>query len=419
MAALVAACVGIAHAGQRLPEKPPQKKVEPPPPIEPLVLGDVLDTYAAGRFDDAVRLVAEAGDKIGRNLRAHWRLDGRAWIDAVPEAKSRRLLMAAAFALETETVRVERGDWGFAVGDPPCGGPCVLDWAQSLFVERGDPDAAEHAWYLAVASLAGGVRDWRYLQRALPPGASAQTQQPPNVPRYLPPGARSAIMEAAGGSTLLPGLTERALQRFPDDKPLQLEQALAAAERFATTVDGGRLTTDPGLVIVTLGGPGASVRSTSTLPAREVAAAMLEALIPDPVVGPEAQMRLGYLRWVLGDDSAARRLLQQSTGRAPKDSDTLYLARFLLGWIALQAGNTDAAIPELEAALQARPDSQSAALALGTLKLQRGDAGPAYDVARSAIDHRNTDDDPWRLFLYGHHPLLASRISALRAEIRK
>jgi len=100
------------------------------------------------------------------------------------------------------------------------------------------------------------------------------------------------------------------------------------------------------------------------------------------------------------------------------DSDVRYLARFLLGWIAMQSGDFEDAAAALEAALLARPDSQSAALALATLELQRGDASKAYTTAQATIDKRRTDDDPWRLFLYGHHPLLKERISALRAQVK-
>ena len=384
MAALVAAAVAVPQAGQRKPQKPPE-----PPPIAPLVVSRLLDTYAAGRFDEAVREVAQAPERIGVNLRQHWSLEGLAWIDAVPAERPRRLLVAAALALETENLRVEHGEWGFTNGEPPCTGTCVLDWAQARLVERGPADAAERAWYLAAASLAGGVRDWRYLQRTLPPNA--------------PP-------------TVLSGLTERALLRFPGDPQIRLEQAIAASGRFNTTVDGGRLVNDPGAMVITMGPVG---RSMAALPPREAAAALLEALVPDPSVGPEAQTRLGYLRWVLGEDTAATRALKQAAERATSDSDVRYLARFLLGWIALQAGKSDEAIPELQAALLARPDSQSAALALATLTLQKGEATQAYATARASIDHRNTDDDPWRLFLYGHHPMLQARIAALRAEVKR
>jgi len=389
--ALVVASAVFLH-GQRKP--PPQKPPPPPPPIAPLVVAQLLDTYAAGRFDEAVREVTQVDLELAVNLRQHWRLDAQPWIDAVPEQRNRRLLVAASLVLEIENATVERGAWGTNNGEPFCNGACALDWAQAALVQRTAPDAAERAWYLATAALAGGVRDWRYLQRALPPTA--------------PPG-------------VLPGLTERALARFPGDPQLRLEQALASAGRFNTTVDGGRLTNDPSGLSITMMGPprGLGPAATPTLPPRELAMQLLTALVPDAVVGPEAAMRLGYLQWVLGDDTSALRSLRNAAERAAAGSDLRYLSRFLLGWVAMQAGDAAAAIPELKAALVARPDSQSAALALATLELQRGEASTAYDTARASIDHRNTDDDPWRLFLYGHHPQLAARIAALRAEVRR
>src|SRR5688572_13424612 len=191
-----------------------KKKADAPPaPIGPLNLSRVLDLYADGRFDEAVAEVARAGDEIGRNLRGHWAVTGRQWIDADPARRPQRILAAAALALETEQIRAERGDWRAMAGNPPCGGSCVLDWAQLLLVQRGEPDRAERAWYLAAAALAGGSRDWRYLQR---------TVDPERMPR------------------LMPGLMERALARFPNDPALSLERALAAAGRFNLMIDGGR-----------------------------------------------------------------------------------------------------------------------------------------------------------------------------------
>lgn len=93
-----------------------------------------------------------------------------------------------------------------------------------------------------------------------------------------------------------------------------------------------------------------------------------------------------------------------------------YLAQFLLGWIAIKRGDGAAAIPRLEAALAARPGSQSAALALASLELQRGDADKAHRIAQGSLnDAQPSAVDPWRLFLYGHHP----RWPALRAELRR
>ncbi|MFI5178078.1 MAG: hypothetical protein ACHQO8_05935 [Vicinamibacterales bacterium] len=359
-------------------------------PIAPLDVARLLDTYASGRYDDAVEAVAKAGDGVGRNLRAHWSADAPAWIDADPPHRAQRLLVAAALALETEQLRVERGDWGVTTGNVRCAGTCVLDWAQAQLVARGTADAAEHAWDLAAAALAGGVRDWRYLQRN-------------GNPRTQPP--------------VLPGLMDRALVRFPGDDPLRLEQAIAAAGRYSVTVDGGRAVNDtpPPVVIDTMTGRVTSAVS-QLQSAREVAVTMLSALVDDPVVGGEAGLRLGYLHWALSDDEAARADLLRAA-RDAKDADTRYLAEFLLGWIATARNDRADALPHLEAALVARPDSQSAAVVLAALTLQEGDAAHAHALVQSSLDHRATDVDPWRLFLYGHHPQLAARIAELRRQV--
>jgi hypothetical protein len=143
-----------------------QRRQKPPPPlpsIAPLNLPRLLDLYDAGRFDEAVGTIAQAGDETGRHLRLHWPVEGREWIDADPARRPQRSLSAAALALETEQLRAERGDWRVSGDDPFCAAACVLDWAQMQLVQRGAPDAAERAWYLAAASLARGVSELRYV----------------------------------------------------------------------------------------------------------------------------------------------------------------------------------------------------------------------------------------------------------------
>jgi tetratricopeptide (TPR) repeat protein len=364
-----------------------QPKAAPLPSIAPLDLARLLDLYAGGRFDEAVRSVAQAGDETGRHLRRHWDVSGRQWIDADPAQRPQRILAAVAFALETEHVRAERGDWR-VTDDPPCPASCVLDWAQLRLIERGSPDQAERAWLLAAAALTGGVQDWRYLQRPVDPRRSTR---------------------------VLPGLMDRALLRFPGDPSLRLEQALAAAGRFNITVDGRRLAPTVMALPPAFGGRGFSV-----VPIRldgQEAAGLLTALVDDPQVGAEARMRLGFLYWAFGRDEAARDALTKAAAQAG-DADLRYLAQFLLGWIAIARGDSAAAIPPLEAALAARPGSQSAALALASLELQRGDAGKAHDLARASLDERRADVDPWRLFLYGHHPQWPARVAELRRAVK-
>ena len=383
---VVLTVTSAAPLAQKKPEPP-----KPPPSIAPLEMARLLETYASGQFDEAVQAVAKAGDSVGKNLRAHWELDALPWIDADPAIRAQRLLVAAAFALETENVRVERGEWGTNTSDVHCPGTCVLDWAQARLVERGPTDVAEHAWYLAAAALAGGVRDWRYLQR-------------PANPRTQPP--------------ILAGLMDRALERFPDDPRLRLEQALAAAGRFAVTIDGDRFSSTPlPGVVININGMRGGAPTAPRPTARDQAATMLAALVDDPIVGVEARIRLGYLQWSIRDDESARAQLTRATADAT-NADDRYLADFLLGWIAMQADDATAAIAHLDAALAARPDSQSAAVALSALTLQQGDATRAYDIAQSSLDKRPTDVDPWRLILYAHHSRLPGLIAQLRRQVR-
>lgn len=385
--ALMAVWTVTPAAGQKDPQKPALR------PIGTLNVPALLDAYAAGRFDDALKAVQLAGDVVGQNLRAHWSVEGAQWIDADPAKVPQRALAAAAFVLETENLRIERGNWGVAA-DPECAGPCAMDWAQAQLVRRDPAGEAEHAWYLAASAMIGGVRDWLYLSRI------------PD-PQRQPPGS--------------PGLMVRALYRFPNDPRLLLEQALASAGRFSVTIDGARLTLEPSTaVIVNYGRSGQAFAGVPVTrrSAQEVAIDQLAALTNDSIVGAEASLRLGYLKWATGDEAEGRQALTQAAERTT-DADQRYLARFLLGWIAMAAKDNDAAARELALALEARPDSQSAALALAALEQQRGDSTQAYARAQATLDTRPADADPWRLFLYGHHPLLKARIAALRAQVNE
>src|SRR6187551_345499 len=138
-----------AAPGERVAAGAPREGLHAGAPI--LDLARLLDDYSAGRFDQAMGVVQSAGDTQATLLRTQWRGAGRLWIDADPATKPQRLLAAAAFALETEHLRVERGAWmtamaGVCPSDPRTpeskspAGPCVLEWAWSLLVERAMPD---------------------------------------------------------------------------------------------------------------------------------------------------------------------------------------------------------------------------------------------------------------------------------------
>jgi len=395
--AFLALAVASAAAEQR--SQQPQR-VPTLAELGPLNAPRLLDLYLAGRFEEALQPVRMANDDAARKLRQQWALYVPAWIDADEPHKSKRILAAATFALETENFRAERGDWNAQTADL-CAGACVLNWAYSLFETRGKADDTEHAWLMAAIALAEGVRDWRFLHRYVSPPA-ANTRQRPGT-----------------GQPPVRGLVDRALDRFPHDPALGLHQAMAAASRFTVTVEGGRLTADPfapmvvsSNVIVT--GPNGRPQM-AVMPryeSRDEAIELFRTVQKDSVVGPEARVRLGYLLWALEQDDAARTELT-AAAQAAGDTDTRYLAHFLLGWTALNRKDLKEAATQLTRALEVRPGSQSATLALASVQLQQGEGTNAYDLAEASL--AKADDDPWRLFLYGHH----ARFPSLTAELRR
>ena len=371
----------------------------------------LLDLYGTGRFDEALRAVESATEADAQQLRQRWRIGGRLWIDAEPlsTSKSHRLLTAAAFALETEHLRAERGQWAAPMAgvcvpppkqpgakSPP--GPCVLEWAMALLQERGAPDDAERAWYLAAAALAGGVRDWRFLYR---------------VNQVSVRGMRELVSR---------GLLAEALLRFPDDARLRLEKGIAVSARYNVTTDGGGPVSLPGLIVI----QGAGTVSNA-YDARADAIEIFSKLADDPDVGAEAHLRLGYLYWATGEAfqtrtellAAAKAAKTEAGSSDPAKTDLQYLTHFLLGWTSLQDNRPEDAIRELQASLEARPHSQSSVLALASLELQRGEAARAQELTRASLQARPTDADPWRLFLYGHYPQWPRLIAELRSKVAR
>lgn len=402
---LVIAAFIVAVSGAAADQRQQQTKLPPTlAELGPLSAPRLLDQYLAGRFDESVQAVRAAGDDAARKLRQQWALFVPGWIDADEPHRPQRILAAATFALETENLRAERGDWAQTTPDS-CAGPCVLNWAYSLFEQRGKADETEHAWLMAATSLAEGVRDWRFLHRYVAqPAANVRPR-----PGTGPPPVR--------------GLLDVALDRFPHDPALRLHVAMAAASRFTVTVEGGRATADPFAPVVSstnvvVMGPNGRPQM-ALMPryeSRDETVELFRALMNDPAVGPEARMRMGYLLWAFDQDEAARVALT-AAAQSARDVDTRYLAYFLLGWTALNGKDLKEANTHLTRALEVRPGSQSATLALAAVQLQQGEGANAYDLAEASLG--KADDDPWRLFLYGHHGQYRSRLTALRGRIQR
>jgi tetratricopeptide (TPR) repeat protein len=355
-----------------------------------------LDAYARGAYEQALesarRLPADRMTELGLPVLQA----GRVWVDRVPGDRPRRVLVAAAFALETQYIRAERGGWLRSDGEPPCTGSCVLEWACALLQSRGAPDPVERTWLLATVALAGGVREWGFLHAPL-----------------TPPAPRTQVR----------GHLIHALARFPDEPRFRLARAVAIASRLAVLPEmeaprEGELTGPAwsSTEIVRVVGPGVSLVGDIRAAQQDHARTQLTSLLGDPSVGAEARLRLAYLDFRARAYQDARKEALEA-GESATDADIKYSARYLAAQAAQALGDLKGAEALLASALEVRPHSQSATLALAALKYRRGDVEPAYALVESSFRERAGDDDPWRMFLYGDFARLPSIIAELRRQI--
>ena len=357
-----------------------------------LELPGILDVYLQGRHDEALAPVRHATLAGAREFRPQLILRGSQWVDALAAERPRRALAAAAFALEFERIRAERGEWQ-ADDEKDCAGRCVIEWACTLVQSRGTADDAGRTWMLASIALAHGVRDWTFLQSPLAAPSDRAVQF---------------------------GHVHHALAWFPDDPQLRLARATALASRNAVTDergsprDGTRTDPAPSVVI----GPAFlnSMAQRNRTRLGDYVKTELEALASNERVGGEAGVRLGYLHWVRGEE---REALAAATAGAQSaaDPDVRYVGNFLAAQVAQASGDLAAAEARYRAALAVRPYSQSATLALAALLYQRGEAREAYDIVAASRANLPRDDDPWRMFLYGDFPKLPGLVTELRRRV--
>ena len=353
-------------------------------------LTTALGAYLDGRADEALAPVQRAIRDVARDLRQQLVFQGLTWVDAVPAERSRRAFAAAAFALELERIRAEAGEWA-ASGEKDCAGRCVLEWACTLLASRGAPDDGERIWMLASIALAGGVRDWTFLQ----------------VPFSARPDAKLDV-----------GHIHHALARFPGDPRFRLVRAFAFGSRNLITSERGApgSTERPsGPIVVGPAFLNLNLQRSRTR-ATDYARQELEALFEDASVGAEARMWAGYLHWVAGDDREAL-ALQRAAAAAATEPDVKYLTHFLAAQAAQALGDLPGAESHYRSALAARPHSQSATLGLTALLYARGEGREAYDLAAASRSNLPRDDDPWRMFLYGDFQKLPALVAELRRKV--
>jgi hypothetical protein len=353
-----------------------------------------LDRYAAGQHDDVLKQLGSLTHPQVRSLRSALVSTGHRWIHDVPDELPFRILAAAAFTLELEALRMEKGEWAMMTGPDQCTGRCTIEWACTVLRARGAGDDPERLWHRATFALVGGVRDWSFLLTPLSPP----------TPRTRPIGH-----------------VLHALSRFPGDPHVRLARAIAIASRHSVADEMDAPRPDQrtqGAPVMPMRPMIADLLSARTSTSLDYAVQQFMPLIDDPAVGPEARMRLGYLYFRGGlyeQASVAERLAAQATG----DMNLRYVSYFIAAQ-AVQAAGDLAGAEELYAkALEARPNSQSATIALSALLFLRGDASTAYDAIERSRLERPNDDDPWRQFLYPHYPELPALIAQLRKSVTR
>ncbi len=352
----------------------------------------VLTAYARGDVDGALSAAGRATRQQALAFRYALVSAGHSWIHEQPGDLSRRALAAAAFALEFEAARAEKGEWLRQSGSL-CSGQCVIEWACVVLQSRGPADEAERLWQLGAIALIGGVRDWTFLVTPLAP--------PTRFPET--------------------GHWQHVRRRLPDEPRVRLARAVAIASRFDITMEmeaprEGQPTAQTGVRL-----PG--IQINPALPGLDrrrqpfdYATQQMSDLVADPVVGAEARLRVGYLHWRSGEYERAL-AAGRAAADATADPNLRYVAYFLAAQAAQTLGHFDDAEALYERALAERPHSQSATLGLAALRFLRGNASAAYDLVERSRTERPNDDDPWRMFLYGDFTKLPGLIRELRTKV--
>ena len=129
--------------------------------------------------------------------------------------------------------------------------------------------------------------------------------------------------------------------------------------------------------------------------------ALRDAVTLDPLTH-EARLRLGKLLLDTNRAAEAEPLLAEVDAKST-DGRQRYLARLFLGRAAERGGRPEEAIRSYRRALEARPDSQAARLALAQALEKSSGPGAASEVVGALLDGTGSagPSDPWFLFHIG------------------
>lgn len=213
-------------------------------------------------------------------------------------------------------------------------------------------------------------------------------------PRWVQ--AAALALGKSGKWSLALGLLDPALRRYADDPLLHLARGAALESSAWLNSDEKRE---------------ASARRANAEKSYRQALALRPGL-------HEARVRLGRTLQLLGCEDEAVRELQAVVNGAPGTLDR-YLAHLFLGRARETAGRVADAVAEYQAALQAEPDGQAAAVALSHALHRAGRGHESVEALRAGVDRagRRRAIDPWWPYLAGQWDDPDVLLEALRAEV--
>jgi tetratricopeptide (TPR) repeat protein len=393
IALLVCAPAGrTSQAAQETPERYIEPHLVTPGERE---LRQLLTVYAEGRTGDAVRgLLAHAPQwttdaidemlaRIDADIRFHRRPQNRVSVTADQRLEQRLradriqvLRLAAALQLEASVAATDLDQIGYRIlaaehavralerlrADLDKAGTVPSPVPVGTLPEQG-PEPAEARVGFDTAAMNTFVRRW-----------------------YA---AAVARMQDLVEVTLGPALTDRGLERFPNDPDLLVARGSYAESRVALE-----------RVDVSL----ASVLYSSDERRRfrnelDRAATDHERARRTSGDASEATVRLARLRLLDGDAAGARALLDRAL--TPELPARLRVLALMVRAAAAEAlGHLDDAVTDYTEAQRLDPDAQTPAVALSHLAVVRNQRADALSWAERALTRTGTRD-PWRLYLRG------------------
>jgi tetratricopeptide (TPR) repeat protein len=325
----------------------------------------LLESYGRGEtrlavFDNPETLVS--------NLRSV----GATWVDAGPEPdRIRRRNVLALVALDAAANDV----WWDDVKP-------LLEWVCAR-LRRDAPTPFERDWMLASIAFTGVHGDERFLL--------ASGCRPPAVCNHL----------------------QHATSRFPDEPRLRFADVFARREVNALHRRPGF---PPELLVPALPASNHSRHDDAMARINETLL-LLDRAATDPVVGPDARLRRGVLRYEIKDLDGSRRDLGDVIGTST-DSSIKYLAHLVLG-LGLDAdGRIEDAAREYAAAVALNPAIKSGATQLAAHYFLTGRGDEASRILDVAFAADPPAPDPWRRHC-GSCSGLEGWLADLRAMVRQ